>query len=96
MWACHPIAKPFTGPKGSERGQESGQEEPLSIGEDGGTRESEALRDLSRRKVRWGAMPLPKDLLERMRIESGRTVKHLCFGGEDDDIQALEDGQLYA
>ncbi|KAK6081493.1 hypothetical protein SCUP234_04698 [Seiridium cupressi] len=56
--------------------------------------ESAALRELSRRKIKWGAVPLPADLAKHMMIETGQVVKHLTFGGLDDDVQKPEHGEL--
>lgn len=59
-------------------------------------RETEILREMSTKKVRWGAVSLPATLAQHILIEDGQVVRHLSFAGESDDVQEPEEGQLYA
>jgi hypothetical protein len=70
-------------------------EDPL-ITEENEDRETAALRELSRRKLRWGVVSLPPELADQLMTESGQVVKHLTFGGMEDEVQKPEDAQLYA
>ncbi|KAI1426552.1 hypothetical protein F5Y12DRAFT_741485 [Xylaria sp. FL1777] len=54
----------------------------------------EKLLDLTRRKLRWGAMEFPKRLAESTSGE-GQAVSHLGFGGEEHDISEPKEGQYY-
>ncbi|KAM0813070.1 putative DUF6536 domain-containing protein [Seiridium cardinale] len=100
--ACHAVASQRTlcrdGSTKSKNHAQGGYERiesPLVTEEDEKI-ETAALRELSRRKLKWGAVPLPADLAKHMMIETGQVVKHLTFGGLDDDVQKPEHGELYA
>lgn len=58
-------------------------------------RETEALRELARSKLRWGVLPLPPELASQILIESGQVIKHLGFGGVDNNVETPKDGHLY-
>lgn len=53
------------------------------------------LAEVARGNVRWGAMLLPPDLAEEIKVNN-EPVMHLGFGTEEHDIQAPQTGVLYA
>ncbi|KAI0843049.1 hypothetical protein F5Y06DRAFT_292035 [Hypoxylon sp. FL0890] len=53
------------------------------------------LRELSRSKLRWGAMPLPNDLARALSNESGETVVQLGFGDKSANIRSSQEGGRY-
>lgn len=55
----------------------------------------EYLAEVARGNVRWGAMPLPPDLAEKMEVNN-EPVMHLGFGTEEHGVQAPQTGVLYA
>lgn len=65
----------------------------LTEGEETG---ANRLFDLTQRKLRWGAVALPRHLAESIAQEDGKVVLHLGFGGEEHNIGEPEDGQYYA
>ncbi|KAI1111268.1 hypothetical protein F5Y14DRAFT_464695 [Nemania sp. NC0429] len=50
--------------------------------------------DLTRRKLRWGAIPLPKRIRESLD-HGDQDILHLGFGGEEHDVSEPIDGQYY-
>ncbi|KAI1353029.1 hypothetical protein F5Y01DRAFT_323741 [Xylaria sp. FL0043] len=62
------------------------------------TEEDEAkfnsLLDLSRRKIRWGAVQVPGKLSEFI-YSDGEAVSHLGFGGEEHEVSEPKEGQYY-
>ncbi|KAI1465716.1 uncharacterized protein F4812DRAFT_461410 [Daldinia caldariorum] len=67
----------------------------MLVTDDSGEPEEEALKKLSRSKLKWGATPLPRDLAEVMSEESGNPVMHLGFGGESSHVRCVEEGESY-
>ncbi|KAI1395263.1 hypothetical protein F4819DRAFT_478975 [Hypoxylon fuscum] len=53
------------------------------------------LQELSRSKLKWGAMLLPDHLAEATNDGSGRQVMHLGFGGESHDVTSPIEGEWY-
>ncbi|KAI0856839.1 hypothetical protein F4860DRAFT_491803 [Xylaria cubensis] len=51
---------------------------------------------LAQRKLRWGAMALPRHLAECVKAVDGREVHHLGFGGAEDEICEPSDDHFYA
>ncbi|KAI0188681.1 hypothetical protein EV127DRAFT_471171 [Xylaria flabelliformis] len=51
---------------------------------------------LAQRKLRWGAMALPRHLAECVKAVDGREVHHLGFGGAEDEICEPNDDHFYA
>lgn len=56
----------------------------------------EYLAEVARGNVRWGAMPLPPDLVEKIEVDNDEPVMHLGFGREEHDVQPPQTGVLYA
>ncbi|KAJ8131401.1 hypothetical protein O1611_g2221 [Lasiodiplodia mahajangana] len=50
---------------------------------------------LSQRKLRWGAMLLPPEVLSQGALEDGRMVSHLGFGGEEHNVTPPREGNYY-
>ncbi|KAI0551181.1 hypothetical protein F4679DRAFT_539597 [Xylaria curta] len=51
---------------------------------------------LAQTKLRWGAMALPRHLVECVKTVDGTEVYHLGFGGVEDEISELNDDHFYA
>ncbi|KAK6850939.1 hypothetical protein PG987_000573 [Apiospora arundinis] len=58
--------------------------------------DAEYLEEISRGKLRWGAMTLPASMAERLGIEqSEEQVMHLGFASEDHHVHQPKKGELY-
>ncbi|KAI0438838.1 hypothetical protein F4803DRAFT_569172 [Xylaria telfairii] len=66
----------------------------VSISPEGGEADFKRLLDLTRRKLRWGAMELSKRPAESILHEGG-VLFYLGFGGEEHDISEPKDGHYY-
>ncbi|KAI0382068.1 hypothetical protein F5Y04DRAFT_270683 [Hypomontagnella monticulosa] len=85
--ACHCYASSAPSVKSpNNQPQDSGNE--LDDWED-------RLRELSRSKLKWGAMPLSNDMAEAVDDGRGRSVMHLGFGGESTIIREPIEGEWY-
>ncbi|KAI1848060.1 hypothetical protein JX266_006173 [Neoarthrinium moseri] len=60
-----------------------------------GLGDKDHLKELARGKLRWGAMPLPRELAAKIQVEANESVMHLSLGGEINDVQAPKSGVLY-
>ncbi|ETS78796.1 hypothetical protein PFICI_08649 [Pestalotiopsis fici W106-1] len=80
--------------KGGGRGGRGGGEEEEEEWQE--NREAAALLQLSRSKIKWGSVPLPSELASYMVTEGDEPVRHLTFGGLDQDVQQPLNGELYA
>jgi hypothetical protein len=50
---------------------------------------------LAKRKIRWGAIALPRKLAKIIATEDNREIFHLGFGGEEHSVCEPTDGQYY-
>ncbi|KAK7976322.1 26S proteasome non-ATPase regulatory subunit 12 [Apiospora arundinis] len=58
--------------------------------------DAEYLEEISRGKLRWGAMTLPASMAKRLGIEqSEEQVMHLGFASEDHHVRQPKKGELY-
>ncbi|KAK8131083.1 hypothetical protein PG984_007521 [Apiospora sp. TS-2023a] len=56
--------------------------------------DAEYLREVSRGKVRWGAMELPAYMAEQLAVDGDEPVFHLGFAGEDHHVREPRNGEL--
>ncbi|GAP88371.1 hypothetical protein SAMD00023353_2900400 [Rosellinia necatrix] len=51
--------------------------------------------NLAQKKLRWGVMPLTRDMDEFTSLEDGKVVWHMGFGGEEHDVVTPKEGEYY-
>ncbi|KAK8044795.1 hypothetical protein PG993_004819 [Apiospora rasikravindrae] len=60
-----------------------------------GPDDNKYLKEVSRGKVRWGAMELPPHMADMVTMDTNEPVFHLGFAGEDHHVREPRKGELY-
>ncbi|KAI1116401.1 hypothetical protein F5Y14DRAFT_439852 [Nemania sp. NC0429] len=92
--ACHPSDR-ATDEQTSEEGSSSSRHSLLDGRTSSGDESGPPLK-LAQRKLRWGAMTLPRSLAECKNPEGGEEVFHLGFGTIQDGVWDPNEGHYYA
>lgn len=88
-------AEPMMGAQLREDGERMGLTRVMSA-EEREEHELSLLKELTLGKVKWGAMAVDPDLLRSLNLDGiDRPVRHLGFGGEEDEVEAPREGEFY-